>query len=469
MGEILMRLGRSGAWCLMLALGLAAAAPACNWTTFADDANKAPVRSISPPDSFKSKDFGASLFPLSDGQGKAAAFVATSINDRHMVVMSVESGGGISTATVPATALTDTDESEITSVVEATDTAPVRLLLATPKLTNGSGRIYSYLLSPALDGSATTLSIPSLPLLESGLGRGLAVGHLAGIEGKPDIVIASDDKLVVWVDEAMTGVTANVTGTGCDVAFDVTQEPRYLVRRPLLTARLWNDPPGAMVQQVVSGSTFSGAPGKVSFFSVTTDGTTFSLNCLAAATAPPPKMSRRFGKSLVTGDFDNNNVADLLVGAPGQEAFVYLNIGSLPTGTLPAPIPISDSSGVDFGFGVAALNIDDQAGDEALIADPGATVDGHDHAGRVVAYAFDSATMTMKLSRVYADHHPETNANFGSTVNALKFCTATSSSGCPEASTSRVLLIGASNEVFLYYREGELKRNGSRIDDVRGP
>jgi hypothetical protein len=454
---------------LMFVMGLTVVASACDWRTFADDANKAPVRSINAPDSFKSKDFGASLLPLSDGQGKAAAFVATSINDTHMVIVSVDQGGGISSATVPATALTDTDDSEVTSLVEATDTTPLRLLLATPKLANGSGRIYSYVLSPALDGTATTLPVPSVPLVESGLGRGLAVGRLAGVESKPDIVIASDDKLVVWVDEGVNGVTANTTGMGCDVAFDVTQEPRYLVRRPLLTARLWNDPAGAAVQQLVSGSTFSAAPGKVSFFSVTTDGTTFSLNCLGAATAPAPRMSRRFGKSLVTGDFDNNGVSDLLVGAPGQEAFVYLNLPSLPVGTLPAPIGISDPSGVEFGFGVAVLNIDGQPGDEALIADPGATVDGHDHAGRVAAYAFDHATMTMKLSRMYADHNPETNANFGSTVNALKFCTAISSSSCPEASTSHVLMIGAGNEVFLYYREGDLRRDGARIEDVRGP
>ena len=39
---------------------------------------------------------------------------------------------------------------------------------------------------------------------------------------------------------------------------------------------------------------------------------------------------------------------------------------------------------------------------------------------------------------------------------------------CPEGSTSRVLMVGAANEVFLYYREGDLKRDGMKLDDVRG-
>jgi hypothetical protein len=78
----------------------------------------------------------------------------------------------------------------------------------------------------------------------------------------------------------------------------------------------------------------------------------------------------------------------------------------------------------------------------------------------------------MKPYKTYADRSPEASANYGSTVAALKFCTASelaSGTPCPEASTSRVLMIGAGNEVFLYYREGELKRDGAKLDDVRAP
>ena len=133
---------------------------------------------------------------------------------------------------------------------------------------------------------------------------------------------------------------------------------------------------------------------------------------------------------------------------------------------------ITDSAGVDFGFAVAALNVDGNPGDEALIADPRATVDGKEDAGRVTAYRYDSASMTMKVHKTYADRSPEASANYGSSVAALRFCTATdhvAGTPCPENSTSRVLMIGAGNEVFLYYREGELKRDGMKLDDVRAP
>ncbi len=460
-----------------LGLALLTGSIGCNWTTFADDAKKAPVRSIGAPDSFKEQDFGRSLLPLSDGQGKAAAFMASSTNGTNVSVFTVDSGGGVSTTSIPGSALNDTEASTISSLAEDVGSSPLNLLLASPKVHNqGYGRVYSYTLSPTLDGAVNTLSVPPLPE-EPGLGRGLAIGRVGGVETKSDIIVASDANVVVMVD-GTTWTAPATAGSGCDPTFDATLDPRYKLRRPLLAARLWPDPAGATVQQIVSTSPHSpgGAAGTVSFFSVTGAGTSFELNCLAAVTAPKPEMRARFGVSVATGDFNADGQLDLLVGAPGQNAYIYL--GPFPTGAVPTPITISDPEGVDFGFSVAALNVDGNPGDEALIGDPYATVGGKSQAGRVTAYAVNAATMTTEIKKTYSDHSPETNANFGWTVNGLKFCTASPSPAagmpCPsEAETSRVLMIGAANEVFLYYREGvnipERAAGATTISDVRAP
>jgi hypothetical protein len=460
-----------------LGLALLAGSIGCNWTTFADDANKAPVRSIGAPNSFKEQDFGRLLLPLSDGQGKAAAFMASSTNGTSVVLLTIDSSGGVSTTAIPGSALNDTEASTISSLAEDAGASPLKLLLGSPKVHNqGYGRVYTYALSPMLDQAVTTLPVPPLPE-EPGLGRGLAIGHVGGVEAKSDTIVASDANLVVMVDGS-TWTTPAVPGSGCDPTFDVTLDPRYKLRRPVLAARLWPDTAGMTAQQIALASPHppGGAPGMVSFFSVAGAGTSFELACLAAVTAPKPDMKARFGVSLATGDFNADGQVDLLVGAPGQNAYIYL--GPFPSGAAPTPITISDPDGVDFGFSVAALNVDGTPGDEALIGDPYATVGGQSQAGRVTAYALNVATMTTEVKKTYSDHSPEANANFGWTVNALKFCTASPSpaagSSCPsDAETSHVLMIGAANEVFVYFREGanipERAEGGNTIQDVRVP
>jgi len=447
-------------------LALAVGVAGCNWTKFADEAESAPVRSISAPSGFDSSDFGKSILPLSSGQGSAAAFVATSINESHMVLVKIGRDGKVSSSTITSSQLAETSESPITSLAEVPGTTPTVLLLGTPIVKNKDfGQTYT-LEVPDPVAVARKIYAPPLSSMTSGMARGLAAGHVAGGPAV-DYIVGSDDALAVMVDgpsvPGMLAVVAQEPIGGCEVAYDNLQENRYLTRRPILAAPLWNDPSPGSPDQIVLGITrSSGMPGKVEFLNVTAAGT---FNCLAVDT--PATAKPQFGHALVTGDFDGNGKLDLLVGAPPLQAFVYLNFADRALGTVPAPIEISLPGSVDFGYAVAALNVDGLPGDEILISDPRASVGGQAGAGHVLVYHLDTSTGVVGQQSEIADLAPEANASFGYTVNALPFC----SGDCPEnAPPGRVLLVGAANEVFLYYRVGEIPtRNGVAAIDVRSP
>jgi len=465
----------------MVALALLAGTAGCNWTTFDDLAADAPVRSIGAPSGFDSHDFGKLITPLSSGQGSAAAFIATSLNGLHVAVVKIDRGGGVKTDTVSDATLVDADGSSITSVAEIPDTSPTSLLLGSPtvRAEEAFGRVYKYTLpapaAPAGGGTLNTFLIPSLGSNDSGEGRGLAAGYLDGVEATADYVVGSDNELAVVVDGAVAStalgtITVGTTPPTCDVSYEVGQDSKYGVHRPILAARLWPDARGATVQQLFVGATHGTGMGTLSILNVV-NGT---LNCLASVVGPRPQ----FGHALAAGDADGDGVADfLVVGSPGQQAFVYQGWPSLPAPMVPPALDITPANpaGVDFGYAVAALNVDGIPGDEVLVSDPRATVGGKTAAGHVLVYKYDPTANAMVQIGEIADHSPETDENFGYSLNVLNFCradaTALGSAPCPAASLSRVLLVGAANEVFVYFRVGDNipVSAGQTVADVRTP
>jgi hypothetical protein len=443
-------------------MGVAAiAAGGCDWRTFDKEGDKAPVRSIGAPGGYVGKDFGRVLMPLRNGMGAPAAFVASGASSLSLLIIKVDARGGTSTSAAPESRLEAVDDSAVTGLAEfpTTGQTEAKLLLGAPDLRlEDFGQAFVY---PVAEGEAVPVPAPT----DVGSGRAVGVGPVTA-PGAVDYVIASDGSLSVLAGGS-AGPGALVTipkgADACDPTFDqATLDTRYKGRRSFLMKSLWSEGlEGTM--QVVLGSPHASSTlgGTISFYGVRVAGE--SVGCLGGAEMMTPEGAKipLFGVSLASGDFNDDRVPDLLVGAPPRRAFVFL--GPLPAG-LATPIAIEDPAGVDFGFAVAALNVDGMPGDEAMIADPDARVNETEGAGHVQTWRYVAATnkMEREVSMTYADFTPGGGARYGYSVHALKFCTTPTGATEPvtscadgDANAARVLMVGAGNEVFLYFTVGD--------------
>ena len=89
-------------------------------------------------------------------------------------------------------------------------------------------------------------------------------------------------------------------------------------------------------------------------------------------------------------------------------------------------------------------------GDEALIGDPGATLDGTTGAGNVAVYTGPSLSKpTPTPARVLADHEGSAGEAYGSAVGALPFCAS-----APCVAPPLLPLVGAPAKAFVYFTVG---------------
>jgi FG-GAP repeat len=420
---------RAAAWLALAALGVGGAGAGCDWRDFDNIQAGAPVLRAGPPTGYSApNDFGHVILPLTPpADGSAAArFLGSAIGQTGLALVDITATGQGSNTNITGLALDNLLGDPITSMAEVPGAGEA--LLGIP-IANG--------------GTLLTVNLTSLmvtPFAVSGeplFGMGVAAGGLSGA-GAKDLVTVSSTAIHVYLNGASTSIAA-ASSAACPIAISTTLPSLELVNRAVVIGAFM----GGTALQVAVGTPVTSGGGSVSFFSV--NATAGTVGCVQVLSAPAAADSR-FGQALAIGDFDNDGIPDLLVGAPPTRAYLYR--GPIAAGAAPAATITDSSGGGDFGAAVAALNLDGKPGDEALIGDPNATVDGQAQAGNVSIYT--GPALATKLTTVLADHDPSGGETYGSAVAALPFC---ATMPCPTA-PPRLALVGAAAQIFTYFDPG---------------
>lgn len=415
------------------AMALGALSVGCDWRAFDTLQSQTPVLAVDPPAELASaNDFASVILPVappSDGSS-AAWFLTSATETTGVVLVKLDASGGPSALTLTGPALDDLGGNPVTAMAEIPGTGTA--LLGAPT--------FHSLLTVDLSSQTVSQFLPASTLTANDplLGMGVAAGTLTGAAA-PDLVVASNSLVHVFVDGSTTDIAPGAGDlTSCPITLSSQVSNHDKSNRALVVGNLLASGPAIAI-----GTPGPATPGSVSFFTVTPS----AVSCAGVLTAPATTDSG-FGQTLAIGDFDGDGVVDLLVGAPPSRVYLYkgpVAPGAGPTATIAAPL-----GSAEFGAALAAGNVDGVAGDEALIGDPGATLDGVTGAGNVSIYTGPNLTKPATMpARVLADHAVSAGEAYGSAVGALPFCAS-----APCAAAPRLPLVGAPAKAFVYFTVG---------------
>ena len=405
----------------------------CDWRGFDTLQNQTPVLAVdSPAGLSSSNDFASVVLPVAPpANGTSAAWFLTSARETTGVALTtLTASGGASGLTLTGPALDELGGNPATAMAEIPGTGTA--LLGAPT--------FRSLLTVDLASQTVSQFLPSSPLTVNDplLGVGVAAGNLTGTKA-PDLVVASSSLVHVFVDGSTTDIAPGAGDlTSCPIALSSQLPNHDRANRALVVGDLLASGPAIAI-----GTPGAAAPGSVSLFTATAS----AVTCAGVLSAPATSDSG-FGQTLAIGDFDGDGVADLLVGAPPSRVYLYkgpVAPGAAPTATIAAP-----PGSAAFGAALAAGNVDGLPGDEALIGDPGATLDGTIGAGNVGVYTGPSLSKPMPTAaRVLADHAGSAGEAYGSAVGALPFCAS-----APCVAPPLLPLVGAPAKAFVYFTIG---------------
>jgi hypothetical protein len=407
----------------------------CDWRPFDDLAKQAPVVSAGAPSGFgPSADFGQVLLPIaapSDVATVAARYLVSGVTATGLALIELDAGGNPQAHNITSPALDDLAGSPIVSLAEIPGVTNGAVLMGSPQLDGLSGGA-ALVLSLTADLTVQRLTVAED--LNAGFGIGVAAGNLVGAAATADYVVLTDSALLVYPDGSTTAAALSyASAPACPIALAAALPAEDRQSRAV-TVGSW----GAASQIAVGTPNVTGAAGSVSIFNVDAAG----VHCAFTLTG----TDSRFGQSLAVGDFDGDKNMDLLVGAPPEHAYVYF--GPLSAATVGVPLG-GPPGGVAFGAAVAAVNLDGVGGDEAVVGDSDATVDGQALAGQVVT--FTSGKKPVMATQV-SDRYPTANEGYGAAVAALRFCPPPA--GCAATDIRRLLLVGAVADTFTLFRLG---------------
>ncbi len=427
-------------------VGLCAAALAtvasagCDWREFDTLQNQTPVVKVTAPGGFPSaSDFASLVLPVGPpADGSVAAWFLTSATESPAVALvKVDAAGGESAQSLQSAALDNLGSTNpLTALAEIPGTGTA--FLGAPSALNGlvTVNLATQEVTPFLVSGTTAAELQ--------LGAGVAAGALTGTTA-PDLVAISTSTVHVFVDGSPAPANdlspAPADLTACPIALGNVPNAERSHRAMVIGALLASGP------VIAIGVPGASAPGTVVFFAVSAG----AVTCAGILNAPAlvsGAVNAGFGAALAIGDFDGDGLPDLLVGAPPNAVHLYkgpLTLPAAPTATIGKP-----ASSAEFGAALAALNLDGVKGDEALIGDPGATINGVTGAGDVTVYTGATLVAATKTP-VLTDHSPGTGEGYGSAVAGLSFCAV---APCTAATLTPLPLVGAPAATFTYFTLG---------------
>lgn len=174
-------------------------------------------------------------------------------------------------------------------------------------------------------------------------------------------------------------------------------------------------------------------------------GTTQALSPCVAPLEVVPVAAADAGAAITTAKFDPaSTLTDVVYSAPSINK-VFVRLGDLG---VTRELTITNI-GSEFGYALAAGNLDDDPEPELVVGAPRSNVDGETDAGAIYVYDYDSATDEFTQTTMYTTSSPSASEKFGKTVAIA-----------PWDATRNILVVGAEGKVFTYFRTG-------LYDDVR--
>jgi len=432
---------------VLFVLAAAVTATGCDWRTFDDLAKKTPVLAIGAPAGYPAgDDFGPILLPLAaptDGSA-AGRFIATGVNRTAVGVMYFDAAGGVRGDGVSNDALTTLAQGPASAIAEIPGEDLV--LLGAPYGSQGE------VLTMSVKPPYTTMMFQNV--VEGLFGVGVGAGNIGG-GAAAERVIVSASTVHVYTDGVATAehTYPSLGATDpCPIDFSSTLPTRDQANRAVLIA-----PFTGTAMQIAVGTPSVSGPGHVAIFDF--DASTGAITCAVALTA----TDAHFGRSMTLVDLEGGDgMKDhLLVGAPPMHAYLY----KLPitNGQTPAAMVAADATGGgQFGFSVAAFDLDGKAGDEMFVGDPDASVNGTATAGQVTIYTgltMTKLTATATVPNPLAMHEPKAGNGYGSGIAGMPFCPGIGADGGVAACTV-LPLVGSTSKAYAYFT---LKKPDPRV------
>lgn len=427
----------------LVALALAG----CNPNDFGGTLEHAPVQLIERPDGFGSN-AGRVLLPLSpptDNPKAAARLLFSGTENASLALADFDEDGK------PSVTKASDDElfsigvgAGITSMAWLPNSNIVALGVAGHVVVAGDavplGRVAFARLAPNGEGRVS-FAAAALPLD----GKWTLGGYLGLAVARGQVTQAISDEVVALSDSAVSVLAAGGPVLASATCAGSVKTPPDLYRSLAVADFL----PGGQ-QEIAMGLPLAGGVGRVVLLQYGTDPANPTaapeLTCVSTLQAPDGGIAAvsGFGTSLAAvPDLDSDGLAELLVGAPPDRAYLFTSAGLTPPKVFNKGDTLSE-----FGQRVALVNIDGRGLPEVAISALQANAGKTPRAGAVFLYSLDGDGL-RPVAELFDSNAVANKEFFGIGLAAMEF---NASRVCGKGAPAQVPVVGADKGIFTFYR-----------------